>query len=308
MPGGSPTHGARRWPSPRAAPTTAMDRVVFSRSLGTHMILDVLTAPGGLPWHSWLLAAFAVIVIGVAKSGFGGGVGILAVPMFVLAMGPKRGLGVMLPLMLAADVFSVYHHWRRWDRYNLKVLMPGTIAGIVTGVAVLAWMLAGSERQLATAERKMQAVIGAMCVLYVAGSLIRNRYAPNWRWRATWMAGTTTGISAGVASTLAHAGGPVTAIYLLGQHLPKQAFIGTTVIYFFITNVLKLAPYGYLGMIDTTTLSQGLWLLPLVPVGTFTGAHLNRVMSEKAFRSAIMIIVFLTGLEMMRTGLKMMRG
>jgi uncharacterized protein len=248
------------------------------------------------PW-SWLVAGLGVLVIGVAKSGFGGGVGILAVPMFVFAMGPKQGLGAMLPLMLAADVFSVYHHWGAWDPQNLKVLIPGTLLGIVAGSAALAWLLGGGV-DLASAEHRMKVTVGLICVLYVVGTIVRNRFAPQWRWAASGLGGTITGIAAGVTSTIAHAGGPVLTIFLLGQHLAKRPFIGTTVIYFFLANAVKLLPYGLLGMIDTTTLGFGLWLLPLVPIGTLAGAHLNRVMSEGLFRAAIMTIVLVTGLKM----------
>ncbi len=265
-----------------------------------------------LPLSHWAMAAAAVLVIGIAKSGFGGGVGILAVPMFVWAMGPKFGLGAMLPLLIAADVLSVYHHWGKWDRQNLKVLLPGSILGIVAGAAVLAWLLLSSgeggtlaagdastgQSQLAAAEHKMKVAIGVICVLYVVSSVARARYAPHWRWQADWWTGSTSGALAGLVSTLAHAAGPVITIFMLGQHLSKQKFIGTAVIYFFLINTLKLIPYGLLGMIDTATLGFGLWLLPLVPVGTYAGAHLNRVMSETLFRNVVMTIVFLTGVKM----------
>lgn len=268
--------------------------------LGT-LLAESLTS---LPASHWAMAAAAVLVIGIAKSGFGGGVGILAVPMFVWAMGPKLGLGAMLPLLIAADIFSVFHHWGKWDRQNLKVLMPGSMIGIVVGAAILAWLLLGAGNseaptsQLAAAERKMKVAIGAICVLYVVSSLVRARYAPNWRWTANWWTGSTSGWLAGVVSTLAHAAGPVITIFMLGQHLTKEKFIGTAVIYFFMVNTLKLVPYAFLGMIDTSTLGFGLWLLPLVPVGTYAGAHLNRVMSEDLFRNVIMGIVLLTGLKM----------
>ena len=250
------------------------------------------------------MAAAAVLVIGIAKSGFGGGVGILAVPMFVWAMGPKLGLGAMLPLLIAADIFSVFHHWGKWDRPNLKVLMPGSIIGIVVGAGILSWLLLGAAQaegatsQLAAAERKMKVAIGVICVLYVISSVVRARYAPHWKWKASWWAGSASGWMAGVVSTLAHAAGPVITIFFLGQHLTKEKFIGTAVIYFFIINTIKLVPYSLLGMIDTSTLGYGLWLLPLVPVGTYAGAHLNRVMSEELFRNLVMGIVFLTGLKM----------
>jgi uncharacterized protein len=252
------------------------------------------------------LAAAAVLVIGIGKSGFGGGVGILAVPMFVVAMGPKVGLGAMLPLMIAADCLSVYHHWGTWDRHNLKVLTPGSLAGLLLGAGLLAWLLrdpagsvaVGSTSSLDAVERPMRAVIGSVCIFYVVASLIRTQIAEHWRWGANWLTGTIAGGLAGTASTVAHAAGPITTIYFLGQHLSKQPFIGTTVIYYLVVNSLKLIPYVWLGMIDPSTIGYGLWLLPLVPVGTWIGAQLSRVLREDVFRLTIMVLVLLTGLNM----------
>jgi uncharacterized membrane protein YfcA len=211
----------------------------------------------------------------------------------------------MLPLLIAADIFSVFHHWGKWDRPNLRVLMPASIIGILIGAGILGWLLLGDgeagapKSQLEAAERKMKVAIGAICVLYVLSSIVRARYAPNWKWTANWYSGSVSGCLAGIVSTLAHAAGPVITIFLLGQHLRKEKFIGTAVIYFFMVNTVKLVPYALLGMIDTSTLGFGLWLLPLVPVGTYAGAHLNRVMSENVFRNMVMGIVFVTGLKMM---------
>ena len=265
-----------------------------------------------LSWTSWALAAAAVLVIGIAKSGFGSGVGILAVPMFVAAMGARIGLGAMLPLLIAADCLSVYHHRRTWDKHNLRVLAPGTLAGLVVGAGLLAWLLSGSAggdvvsgadslgrmSTLDGAERPMQIAIGSVCILYVAASMLLTRVAEHWRWRANWLTGTIAGGLAGVASTLAHAAGPIMSIYFLGQHLPKRPFLGTTVLFFLVVNSLKLVPYAWLGMIDTSTLQYGLWLLPLVPLGTWTGAQLSRVMREDIFRQTIMVLVLLSGLKM----------
>ncbi len=61
---------------------------------------------------------------------------------------------------------------------------------------------------------------------------------------------------------------------------------------------VAVSPSPAQAMIDTTTLGFGLWLLPLVPIGTLAGAHLNRVMSEGLFRGTIMAIVLVTGLKM----------
>ncbi len=61
---------------------------------------------------------------------------------------------------------------------------------------------------------------------------------------------------------------------------------------------LKLIPYAWLGMIDMSTLRYGLVLLPLVPLGTWTGAHLSRLIREELFRQIILVLVLLTGLKM----------
>src|SRR5258708_2391946 len=54
----------------------------------------------------WLVIFLAIFLIGVTKSGFGSGVGLMIVPMTVVAMAHTRyqataALGLMLPLLLA---------------------------------------------------------------------------------------------------------------------------------------------------------------------------------------------------------------
>ena len=42
--------------------------------------------------------------------------------------------------MIAADVFSVYHHWGTWDKRLLRLLLPGTLVGIAAGSVIL-WLI-----------------------------------------------------------------------------------------------------------------------------------------------------------------------
>ena len=280
-----------------------------------------------LPWLSWLLAAVGVIVIGIAKSGFGGGLGVLAVPLFILAMGEKPGLGTLLPLLIAADIFSVYNHWGGWDRRNLRHLMPGSLLGIIAGTVLLWWMIgqpgfspptdaAGAEGAEATgaavsetgdrAKATISLAVGLVCVLYIVLDLVRMRLAPRWRYPSGPIKGGLTGMAAGIVSTLVHAAGPIATIYMLGQHLPKAKLVGTAVIYFFTVNTIKLLPYFALGMIDTSTLWKGLWLLPLVPLGTALGMKMHRWMSEAVFRTIVFIMLLISGGMLIRDALTAM--
>src|SRR6266436_5217859 len=81
------------------------------------------------------LAAFGVLFIGLSKAGFGGGLGMLTTPLCVLAFSvegrdPTFAIGILLPLLCAGDAFSVYHYWGRWERRNLRYLLPGVVVGV----------------------------------------------------------------------------------------------------------------------------------------------------------------------------------
>lgn len=279
------------------------------------LALSVPFADAPQPLVSWLLAGSAVVIVGIAKSGFGSGVGIVAVPLFLFAFpSDTEAVGALLPLLIAADILSVYHHWGTWDRANLRSLVPGTIAGLMLGAVLMWWMIGSpvppwsSEAVAApsaadslrhVAQSRIKLGVGVICVLYVLADLIKTLFAGRFSFKAGYLGGSIAGATAGVVTTIAHAAGPIIVIYLLGQRLAKQRFVGTAVIYFFSVNLIKQATvYPALGLTRVDTLWAGLWLLPLVPLGTFLGTKLNRLMSEKVFRWTILLITFASGVRL----------
>lgn len=70
----------------------------------------------GMEW-AWVVVCISITLIGVTKSGFGSGVGLLNVPMIVLAMkytdrGSQAALGLMLPLLILGDLIAVWQYRR----------------------------------------------------------------------------------------------------------------------------------------------------------------------------------------------------
>ena len=224
----------------------------------TYLLAPFANQPDVSPLAALLLAGLAVIILGVSKSGFGGGVGILAVPLFSLALGPKDGTALLLPFLLAADILSVFHHWNTWDHRILKVLAPGTLAGIAIGAVCLNFLVHLPAPVPTAAPTSTQSVriksardqsddalnllTGVICIGYIGLDQIRKRYAPNWHFKPDYRTGTVAGVAVGTVSTISHAAGPIAAIFLLGQNLPRKTFMGTTVIFFFAINALKLLP------------------------------------------------------------------
>jgi len=73
------------------------------------------------------LAAF---IVGFTKTSVGG-VGILAVLLMALAVPGKASPGVLLPMLIAADIMAVIYY-RRWCQWRLLAgLLPPTFIGVV---------------------------------------------------------------------------------------------------------------------------------------------------------------------------------
>ena len=121
-------------------------------------------------------------------------------------------------------------------------------------------------------ERALQIVIGLLALLFVlfqAGrSLIFGTLEGR---RLPGAVGLFLGGVAGFTSTLAHAGGPPVTIYLLPQQLARNIFAGTTLITFMVINLVKLVPYGMLGLLRVGNLMTILVLAPLIFVGVQLG-------------------------------------
>lgn len=222
--------------------------------------------------------AFGVLIIGIAKSGFGGGIGILAVPLLALALNPANAVGVLLPILMVADVVAIFQHrlYRSW--HHLRWTFAGAAVGVAIGTAVL-WLFQSST-MLTTL---LNLTVGSVCVLLVAVQLYRMLGGKLPAVPDTAAAGITAGGTAGVVSTLAHSAGPVMTIYLLEHKLEKRVLVGTLVIFFFVLNVAKVPSYIGLGLTNLQTFKASLVMMPLVPVGSLLGLWLHRVIAERPF-------------------------
>lgn len=248
-----------------------------------------------------LLAVLAVLFIGVSKAGFGGGLGLLTTPVAVLAFGPRDAIGILLPLLCAGDAFSLWHYWRKWEARNLKYLLPGVVVGIMAGVQLIGRF---SPRQLNIA-------IGTIAVAFVAFQMGKERifrgkaaFTPNHR------VGQPLGVASGITSTFAHGAGPVVAMFLIPQRMPKEIFVGTNVLIFTFINWLKMPffcidrtqldwpLFAPVALVNRHTFFTSLALLPLIPVGVWLGVWLNRRFSESGFVKFIYAALLLTGLEL----------
>lgn len=244
------------------------------------------------PWF-YLLAAPVVLLVGLSKGGFGGGLGTLAVPLLALMVDPRLAAAILLPILCAMDLFSVWSFRRSWDRLNVKILLPGALLGTLAGA--LTFHITNADM--------IRVLVGVLALYfvghYVWGLRLLQQAQPR---SANIVRGSFWGAVAGYVSYIAHAGGPPVSIYLLPQHMPKVTLVGTTVIFFAIINFVKLIPYVWLGQLDSDTLLTSIILMPLAPVGVLLGVYLLHRVSDKWFYWSCYGFLLVAGIKLVYEG------
>jgi uncharacterized membrane protein YfcA len=199
----------------------------------------------------------------------------------------------MLPILCAMDLFSVYAYRHAWSREFVKIMLPGAIVGIALGGLAFGMLPVNAIRLL----------LGVIAVTFALNQWFRltERIAARvaaTRGKPGRVAGTFWGAVSGFTSTLAHAGGPPYAIYMLGQKVDKTLFVGTSAVFFLIVNYVKLVPYYFVGQLNTGNLAVALLFSPLVPLGVWLGVWLHRRMSQRVFLNSSYTLLLVTGLKL----------
>ena len=111
-------------------------------------------------------------------------------------------------------------------------------------------------------------------------------------------AGAFWGALSGFTSTLAHAGGPPFAVYMLAQKVDKTLFVGTSAVFFLVVNYVKLVPYYFVGQLNVGNLAAALLFSPLAPLGIWLGVWIHRRMSQAAFLNVSYALLLATGVKL----------
>jgi uncharacterized membrane protein YfcA len=233
---------------------------------------------------------FAVFLLGLSKSGIKG-IGIIIVVILAFVFGEKASTGILLPMLIAADIFAViyYNRHTQW-KYIIK-LMPLMIVGVLVGV----WI--GNDISEIIFKRLMAIIIIVSVLLMFYNENRKSVNVPNSRVFSGSM-----GFLAGFTTMIGNLAGPISNIYFLAMRLPKNEFIGTAAWLFFIINVFKLPFHFFVWKtVSKETLVLNSVLLPAVILGFFVGVAIVKLISNVNYRRFILIVTALGGIIMLFT-------
>jgi hypothetical protein len=241
------------------------------------------------PWF-YAVAIPAILLVGISKGGFGSGAGMFATPLMALVVPIPQAAAILLPILIVMDAAGLWAYRGVFSRENLKVILTGGVIGVVLGALTFRYF----------DESWIRIILGAMAVGFVAQRyLLRADLLPS---RRSVAKGLFWSAFSGITSTIAHAGGPPLAIYMLPQRLDKRVMVGTTVIFFAIINVVKLVPYTWLGLFDAGNLATSLALAPLAPLGIWLGVIAMRRLSEVLFYRICYGLLLIVGAKLLWDG------
>lgn len=240
----------------------------------------------------YLVAIPAVLLFGIAKGGFGGGIGVMAVPLMALVVAPVQAAAILLPILCVMDLVSLWAYRGRWVLAELRLLLPASLVGIGIGT----WMFGVMSPAV------IRLMLGIMAVVFTLQHWLQAMRSNSPQGRFPPSAGVIAAATAGFTSFIAHAGGPPISMYLLRRHLDRTAFVGTTVVFFAVVNYVKLIPYTWLNQLDGSNLSTSLVLAPLAPIGVATGVWLHNRVTDRLFFRVAYTLLFVVGLKLMYDG------
>ena len=225
----------------------------------------------------------AIVLFGIAKSGLGGSIALISIPLMTIAMPLATALGIILPILIFSDFIATYKYRKEFDFDTLKLIIPFAAIGIFIGSLTFSYF----------SEELLKLIIALMGFLF-AGHYFLLKKNKEEKSNKNFVKGGIFSTIAGFTSFCVHAGGTPTSIYLLPLRMKKEIYVGTRIIFFTFVNLIKLPLYINLSMTNLATFKQSLILFPVALIGILIGYKLLKIIEEKLFYNILYALIFVT--------------
>ncbi|MBX2886329.1 MAG: sulfite exporter TauE/SafE family protein [Granulosicoccus sp.] len=234
--------------------------------------------------------AVAILVVFLASliRGFAGfGLSSISIAVLTLQIPPVT----LIPMFILLETLASMMLARgNYTRANLRIswgLALFSAIGLPLGLI--------ATRSLPEDQSKMLALL---LILFLALLQLFNR-APQFFSTKTGLY--LAGLTAGIATGLASAGGMVVALFVLAQQLPAVQMRASIVVYLFLTAFASILTLVLTGMLDAMIFKRALFLAPFVIVGVSLGRRWFKPALEHWYkRFCLWLLIALASLGLAR--------
>ncbi len=230
----------------------------------------------------------AIILFGIAKSGLGGSIALISIPLMTIVMPLTQALAIMLPILIFSDFIATYRFRKKFDLSTLKLLIPFAAIGIFFGSLTFSFF----------SENLLKFIVGLMGFLF-AGHYFLFKKNKEEKSKKNYLKGGICSLIAGFTSFCVHAGGTPTSIYLLPLRMKKETYVGTRIIFFTFVNLIKLPFYISLSMLSFETFKLSILLFPLAGLGIFIGYKILKIIEEKLFYNILYTLILISSIKLL---------
>lgn len=237
----------------------------------------------------WGLSLFSAFIIGASKTGLAG-ITLLVVPLMAGVFGGRVSAGIVLPMLVAGDLFAVWFYTRyvRW-RYTLTIVfwaLPGLFLGLWVGGRV--------------SDPLFRILIAVITFASLAVMVYRDSTQGGGAPRRRWWSAALYGLLGGFSTMIGNAAGAIMAAYFLSLRLDKRGFIATQAWFFWLINLCKIPLHIFFwGTITPSTLLFNAAMLPAIGAGAWAGLIIVGRIPEKPYRRFVIVATAAVALFML---------
>lgn len=222
----------------------------------------------------------------MSKTGLSG-VGLMVVPLLANAFGGRPSVGLLLPMLIFADIFAVTYYNRHAQWKHIARLLPWAFLGILLATLV------GKS----ISDETFNKLLAAIVLLGIGILIYRDIRSEKLKIPTSRAFAACLGSLGGFATMIGNAAGPVMALYLLSMRLPKNIYIGTGAWFFFIVNLSKVPLHIWSWKtISTESILLDLLMIPAIAIGALVGIWVVKLLPERLFRIIVIATTLLSAL------------
>ena len=75
----------------------------------------------------------SIMLYGIAKSGLGGSLSLISIPLMTIVMPLSQALAIILPILILSDIVAVYKFRKQFDLDTVKLMTIGGGIGVAIG-------------------------------------------------------------------------------------------------------------------------------------------------------------------------------
>lgn len=237
-----------------------------------------------------MTTALVVMFIAGLITGFSkfsvGGMGLLVLPIVMIAFPGPEALGVLLPLYIITDIMAVYSYRKQISWTVLARFLPLGFLGVLLGSQLLTGIDAD---QFVT-------LLGVIIVGMIVLGLYLDTHSATFMQKP--ITAYTMGFFGGLISMVANASGPLFSLFLLEQKMSKDSYVSTRAWGFFIINLMKLPMYLSLGLMSQKSLTLSVYAIPGLLVGIVIGYHFLKQINPTHFKWLIRIMSTIAAMKL----------